>query len=84
MYFLDEPNATIDAISESEMAKLYEDIFDGKLGVMIVHRFNHFVNNANKIIVLKDGELVGQGNHKELSTTCEEYSALFEAQMNEQ
>lgn len=77
VYFLDEPNAAIDAISEYEMNQLYERIFHEKIGMIIVHKFNHCSCNANKIIVLKNGKSVGYGNHKTLLEDSEEYRKLY-------
>lgn len=37
--------------------------------------------HADQIIVLKDGEVVGQGSHEELMETCEVYRAIAESQM---
>lgn len=77
LYFLDEPNAALDAISEYEMAQLYEKAFRNKIGVVIVHKFNHFIHNANKIIVLKEGEIDGTGDHEELIKSSSEYERLY-------
>ena len=77
LYFLDEPNAALDAISEYEMAQLYEKAFRNKIGVVIVHKFNHFIHNANKIIVLKEGEIDGTGGHEELIKSSSEYERLY-------
>ena len=80
LYFLDEPNAALDAISEHEMAELYEESFKNKMGIVIVHRFNNFVHNANKIIVLKDGYIDNIGDHDYLMIKSEEYMNLYSFQ----
>lgn len=80
LYFLDEPNAALDAISEHEMAELYEESFKNKMGIVIVHRFNNFVHNANKIIVLKDGYIDNIGDHDYLMIESEEYMNLYSFQ----
>lgn len=81
LYFLDEPNAALDSISEFEMAQLYKKVFKDKIGFVITHKFNNFINNANKIIVLKEGKIVGDGNHESLLTTSEEYEQLYKLQI---
>ncbi|MEG1285285.1 MAG: ABC transporter ATP-binding protein [Romboutsia sp.] len=81
LYFLDEPNAALDSISEFEMAELYKKVFKDKIGFVITHKFNNFINNANKIIVLKEGKIVGDGNHESLLTTSEEYEQLYKLQI---
>ncbi|MBE6034138.1 MAG: ABC transporter ATP-binding protein [Clostridiales bacterium] len=81
LYFLDEPNAALDSISEYEMSKLYKKVFKNKIGIVIVHKFNNFVNNANKIVVLKDGKLINEGTHEVLITTSHEYNRLYNLQI---
>ncbi|WP_291564985.1 MULTISPECIES: ABC transporter ATP-binding protein [unclassified Clostridium] len=81
LYFLDEPNAALDSISEFEMAQLYKKVFKDKIGFVITHKFNNFINNANKIIVLKDGRIVGDGNHESLLAISEEYEQLYNLQI---
>lgn len=80
LYFLDEPNAALDPISEYSMSKLYKKVFGNKIGIVIVHKFNNFINDANKIIVLKDGQVVGQGTHESLMKTSSEYEQLYNLQ----
>lgn len=66
MYILDEPNVSMDAITEKEISDLYENILENKIGIIIAHRFINIVNIVDKIIVLQNGEIVEFGKHKEL------------------
>lgn len=66
MYILDEPNASMDAITEKEISDLYENILENKIGIIIVHRFLNIVNIVDKIIVLQNGEIIETGSHEEL------------------
>ncbi len=77
LYFLDEPNAALDPISEYSMAQMYKGIFKNRIGVVIVHKFNHYVDTANKVIILKDGEINGIGTHDDLVKNSEEYNELY-------
>ncbi|EFA89847.1 hypothetical protein HMPREF2134_15065 [Peptoniphilus lacrimalis DNF00528] len=77
LYFLDEPNAALDPISEYQMAQMYKEIFKNKIGIVIVHKFNHYVDKADKIVILKDGVISGVGTHNELIKNSEEYSELY-------
>lgn len=66
MYILDEPNASMDAITEKEISDLYENILENKIGIIIAHRFLNIVNIVDKIIVLQNGEIIESGSHEEL------------------
>lgn len=77
IYFYDEPDAALDSISESEIAKTCCNVFAERIGIIITHKFKHFINNANKIIVLNAGELVGIGTHEDLLEKTVEYQHLF-------
>lgn len=65
-YILDEPNATLDTISEFEISKMYKGLFKNKIGLIIAHKFNNFIENTNNIIVLDKGKIIEQGNHESL------------------
>lgn len=77
IYILDEPNASMDTITEREIAKLYSDILKNKIGIIIAHRFINFTNFVDEIIVLKDGKIVERGTHDELIIKNGKYSKLF-------
>ena len=48
--------------------------------ISIAHRFST-IHNANKIFVMKNGELVDSGNHDYLNNNCEEYKSLYKKQL---
>lgn len=73
LYILDEPNASIDSITEKEISNLYENILENKIGIIIAHRF---LNIVDKIIVLQNGEIVEFGKHKELIKKGKIYKQL--------
>ncbi|WP_101696281.1 ABC transporter ATP-binding protein [Clostridium minihomine] len=80
LYLLDEPNAALDPISEFEIAQLYHKILKNKLGIIIAHKFNHFIFNADNILVIEDGEIKEQGTHEELLQNKNKYYELFSVQ----
>ena len=49
---------------------------------MIAHRLST-VRNADQILVLDEGKLVGKGTHKELVKTCETYMQIAKSQLSE-
>ena len=73
LYILDEPNASMDSITEKEISNLYENILENKIGIIIAHRF---LNIVDKIIVLQNGEIVEFGKHKELIKKGKIYKQL--------
>ncbi|WDV47624.1 ABC transporter ATP-binding protein [Clostridiaceae bacterium M8S5] len=80
LYFLDEPNAALDAISEYNIARLYTELLDNKLGVIIAHRFNNFIKQAQNIIVMESGEIIEKGTHRDLIRFGELYKKLYDLQ----
>lgn len=76
LYILDEPNASMDSITEKEISNLYENILEDKIGIIIAHRFLNIVNIVDKIIVLQNGEIVEFGKHKELIKKGKIYKQL--------
>lgn len=76
---LDEPTASIDAVSE---AKIFDNIYRknaGKTLIIVSHRFST-VRNAKKIIVLEKGKIVEQGTHDQLLALKGLYAHSFNLQ----
>lgn len=82
LYIMDEPNSALDAIFENKLSILYSKLIKEKIGIIVTHRFNNFVNIVDNIIVLSNGEIVGSGNHKDLSCNNSVYKNLYEMQIN--
>ena len=76
---LDEPTAALDARAEYEVFLRFAELTRGKMAVLISHRFST-VRMADRILVLKDGELVEQGTHDELVNQGGLYAELFSLQ----
>ena len=76
---LDEPTASIDAVSEYKIfTRLYRKIL-GKTLIIVSHRFST-VRNAKRIIVLDKGKIVEQGSHEELLRLKGFYAKSFHLQ----
>ncbi|PRR80563.1 Toxin RTX-I translocation ATP-binding protein [Clostridium liquoris] len=81
LYILDEPNAALDAISEYNLSNMYNDLLKNKMGIIVAHRFNNFIKQANNIIVLEKGAIVESGTHEELIDLKGIYNTLYNIQI---
>jgi len=76
---LDEPTASIDAVTEEKIFSSLETNMQGKTVILITHRFST-VKNADKILMLEQGRIIEQGSHKELMLFNGKYAALYRMQ----
>ncbi|WP_224483566.1 ABC transporter ATP-binding protein [Robertkochia aurantiaca] len=76
---LDEPTAALDAKAEFEVFERFIGLTRGKTSVIISHRFST-VRMADRIIVLKNGEILEEGTHEELMENDQLYAELFSLQ----
>jgi ABC-type multidrug transport system fused ATPase/permease subunit len=76
----DEATSALDTISEKAVQKAIDEVSRGKTSIIIAHRLST-VKNCDKIFVLKNGELVGEGSHDELLANCEYYKRLVKEQL---
>lgn len=76
---LDEPTASIDALSEMKIFEQMEKAAKDRTLIVITHRFNT-TKNFDRIIVIENGEIVENGPHKELIKLNGKYAEMFESQ----
>ncbi|HEX4575255.1 MAG TPA: ABC transporter ATP-binding protein, partial [Gemmatimonadales bacterium] len=76
---LDEPTAALDARAEYEAFLRFAELTRGRMAVIISHRFST-VRMADRILVLRGGELIDQGTHDELVAKGGLYAELFSLQ----
>jgi ATP-binding cassette, subfamily B, bacterial len=76
---LDEPTAALDARAEYDVFVRFNELMAGRMAIVISHRFST-VRMADRIIVLKNGEIVEQGRHAELAAGDGLYAELFSMQ----
>jgi ATP-binding cassette subfamily B protein len=79
LLILDEPTAALDARSEMEVFQRFAELTEGKMALLISHRFST-VRMADRIVVLEGGRLVEEGNHSQLMALGGRYAAMFEMQ----
>ncbi len=75
---LDEATAFMDPENEEKMNAAINEIIKDKTVIVIAHRLSS-IKNADKICVLKEGNVIAEGSHNELNKSCEEYQKLWKA-----
>jgi len=78
---LDEPTASIDAVTEEKIFSSLEKNMEGKTVILITHRFST-VKNADKILMMEYGEIIEQGSHRQLMSLKGKYADLYTMQAN--
>lgn len=76
---LDEPTAAIDAKSEYEIFKNFIELVEGKITLLISHRFST-VRLADRIFVIENGKIIEKGSHQDLISKNGRYAELFNLQ----
>ena len=74
---LDEATANIDSYTEMLIQKALVKLLEGRTGLVIAHRLAT-IREADRIIVLQNGELVESGNHQELMKNEKLYAKLYD------
>ena len=77
---LDEATSSLDSESEEVVQNAILNLTKNKTTLVIAHRLST-IHKANKIFVVKNGEIVESGNHEFLINNCEEYKSLYEKQL---
>ena len=77
---LDEATSSLDAESERVVQDAINNLIKGRTTLVIAHRLST-IHSADKIFVLKNGEIIGSGNHKELIGNNNEYKTLYKNQL---
>jgi ATP-binding cassette subfamily B protein len=76
---LDEPTSAIDPIEEGVLYRKFQKMIQGKMGVIVTHRLGS-AKIADRILVLKEGKIVEEGNHEELMNMCGYYQKMYHEQ----
>jgi len=79
LLILDEPTASLDAGSEHEVFKRFAELTEGKMSLLISHRFST-VKMADRVLVLENGSIAEQGRHEQLLKIGGSYAQMFELQ----
>jgi ABC-type multidrug transport system fused ATPase/permease subunit len=80
LLFLDEATSSLDSVSEIRVQAAVAQLMRGRTTFVIAHRLST-LRNADRLVVLDRGRLVGLGTHAELLAECPTYWALWERQV---
>ncbi len=76
---LDEATSSVDTRTEIEIQKAMDHLMKGRTSFIIAHRLST-IRNADLILVMKDGDIIEQGNHEELMAAGGFYAELYNSQ----
>ena len=76
---LDEATSSVDTRTEVLIQKAMDNLMKGRTSFIIAHRLST-IRDADMILVMKDGDIVEQGNHQELLAKGGFYANLYNSQ----
>lgn len=79
MLILDEATSSIDTRTEIYIQKAFNKLMEGRTSFIVAHRLST-IKEADLILVMKDGKIIEQGNHKELLNRNGFYANLYNSQ----
>jgi ABC-type multidrug transport system fused ATPase/permease subunit len=77
---LDEPTSALDSITEKKVQQGINELVKGRTTLIIAHRLST-VRNADIILAIEDGKIIGEGPHEELVKTCPTYKMMVDLQV---
>jgi subfamily B ATP-binding cassette protein MsbA len=80
---LDEATSSLDSEAEIEVQEALDNLMKGRTTLVIAHRLST-IRNADRIIVLVNGEIIEEGNHETLLTKKGEYFRLYNLQFKDE
>lgn len=79
MLILDEATSSIDTRTEIRIQKAFAKLMEGRTSFIVAHRLST-IRNADIILVMKDGDIIEQGNHESLMQADGFYANLYNSQ----
>ena len=79
---LDEATSSVDTRTEIQIQNAMDNLMKGKTSFVIAHRLST-IKDADIILVMKDGDIVEQGNHEELLAKGGFYAGLYNSQFED-
>ena len=79
---LDEATSSVDTRTEIQIQNAMDNLMKGRTSFVIAHRLST-IKDADIILVMKDGDIVEQGNHEELLAKGGFYAGLYNSQFED-
>ena len=79
MLFLDEATSSIDTRTELRIQKAFDTLMEGRTSFIVAHRLST-IQEADLILVMRNGQIVEQGTHQQLLEKRGFYSELYRSQ----
>ena len=83
IFVFDDSFSALDYKTDATLREALKEKTENKTVIIVAQRINTILN-ADQIIVLNDGKIVGKGNHNELMKNCEEYRQIALSQLSEE
>ncbi len=81
IYIFDDSFSALDMKTDAKLRKALEPVVQNKTVIIVAQRISTILN-ADEIIVLDEGEIVGKGTHRELLANCNEYMQIAKSQLS--
>ena len=81
MLILDEATSNVDSRTEQQIQKAMYALMEGRTCFVIAHRLST-IQNADVILVVKDGNIIEQGTHEQLMESKGFYHSLYHSQFD--
>jgi ATP-binding cassette subfamily B multidrug efflux pump len=78
---LDDSTSAVDTATEARIRDSFRNELEGMTKIIIAQRISSVID-ADKIVVIDDGKIVGTGTHQELMQNCETYTEIYYSQMD--
>ncbi|MBE6011513.1 MAG: ABC transporter ATP-binding protein [Lachnospiraceae bacterium] len=79
---LDDSTSALDYLTDAALRKALRENFSDTTTIIVAQRISSIMN-ADHIMMLEDGEIIGFGTHEELLDSCESYNEIYNTQMGE-
>jgi len=79
MLILDEATSSIDTRTEMKIQSAFQKLMSGKTSFIVAHRLST-IQNADNILVMRDGKIIEQGSHEDLLQKNGFYASLYNSQ----
>ncbi len=83
LLILDEATSALDSESEGIVQKALENLMQNRTSIVIAHRLSTILN-ADRILVMEGGHIIGEGRHEELLASCPLYAKLYAMQFRQE